>query len=232
MKTPDISCFDCLMKDCTILRNCTSEFLEYVNAKKFCMQYLPDQSIIFEGSSIDGVLVIYNGIVKIHVRGHRGKPFIVRLAKSGEILGHTADEYLKQPASVTAVEPTTVCFIEKSDFEKGLNNCPEIRAELMSVYKNEIKQFGYRTIHLVQMSVREKIAGALLHIAVAYKLKEGGSLKQVSLSREDISNMTGTTKEQVSKVMSEFHNENIIKTHRKHLSILQFAKLKAIAGLQ
>ncbi len=195
------------------------------------MSYKANQSIVFEGSSIDGVFIIYSGVVKIYVKGHNGKTFIVRLAKPGEIIGHAADHRLKQPFGATAVEPTTVCFIETLDFEKGFENCPGIRNELVSIFKNEIKYIGYRTIQLVQMSVREKIADALLYIAQVYGLKEGGKEKHIALSRQDISEMTGTTKEQVSKVISELRNESIISCQGKKLAILNHARLKEVTGV-
>lgn len=194
------------------------------------MRYVPGQSIIREGSRIDGVYVIYEGIVKLHVKGRLGRDFILRLGKPGEIVGHTDDQLHKQSSSVTAVEPTTVCFIEYTDFEIGMKKCPSVQRELMSVFKNELKNIGNRTIQLVQMNVREKIADALLHIAEVYNLKEKGEPVEIALSRQEISDMTGTTKEQVSKIISEFKNDGFIDAHGKKISILNYNKLKAIAG--
>ncbi|MFN8321735.1 MAG: Crp/Fnr family transcriptional regulator [Chitinophagales bacterium] len=232
MKNPVISCFNCEVKDCSILRNCTPEFLRYIDEKKSCMQYQANQPIVFEGEITEGVFIIYNGIVKMHVKGHRGKIFVQRLAKSGEIIGHSSDQQMKQSSSVTTVTPTTVCFIENADFLKGIENCQGVRSELLSILKSEIKYVGNRTIQLVQMNVTEKIAESLLHIAHAYGLKEGGNAKHVALSRQDIADMTGTTKEQVSKVISDLRKENVIESSGKNLSILNRTRLKEIAGVK
>lgn len=230
MKPLNISCLNCNAKDCSILRSCPVEVLEYFDSKKYCMTYRPDQSIIREGSKIDGIYVVYDGIVKLHVKGRFGRDFIMRLGKPGDILGHADDREQRQPSSVTAVEPTTVCFIERTDFEQGMKKCSTVQGELMSVFKNELKNVGQRTIQLVQMNVREKIADAILHIAEVYGIKEGSTAVEISLSRQEISDMTGTTKEQVSKIISEFRADGLIDAHGKKISILNYKGLRKVAG--
>jgi CRP/FNR family transcriptional regulator len=232
MKPLNISCVDCNAKDCSILRSCPVEILQYFDKKKYCMTYRPDQYIIREGSKIDGVYVVCEGIVKMHVKGRFGRDFIMRLGKPGDILGHADDREQRQSSSVSAVEPTTVCFIERNDFEQGMKQCTAVQRELMLVFKNELKNVWQRTIQLVQMNVREKIADALLHIAEVYGIKEGNPPIEISLTRQEISDMTGTTKEQVSKIISEFRADDLIDAHGKKISILNYKGLKKVAGIE
>ncbi len=194
------------------------------------MTYSPKQLIIHEGSKIDGVYVIYEGIVKMHVKGRFGRDFILRLGRPGDMLGHTEEEEQKQSSSVTAVEPTVVCFIELSDFELGMKHCHEVQRGLMAIFRNELKGIRQRTIRLVQMDVREKIADALLHIAEVYGIKEAGRPVEISLSRQEISEMTGTTKEQVSKIISELKADKIIDAQAKKISILNHGQLMNLTG--
>lgn len=221
---------NCKLKDCTVLKNSTNVFLDYIDRHKYCMDYSPNQTIIFEGAKIDGVYVINDGIAKMVVKGHRGRPLIIRLLKKGEIIGHSADNKSRQPATITAVEPVSVCFWEKADFEKCIHSSKEIRNEVMATLKQEVKNMSDRSMRLVQMSVREKVADALLMIADAYQIKDDGLLHRIALSRQEISEMIGTSKAQTSKILQEFKAEGLLDIRPKTLAFFSFAKLRAIAG--
>ena len=77
------------------------------------------------------------------------------------------------------------------------------------------------------MNLREKIADALLFIALNFGLSEQNELRE-SFSREDIASLTSTTTEQVSRQLSDFEKENIIEKRSRKIALLQPAKLKII----
>ncbi len=229
MKPAKKSCFNCDIINCTILKNCNDDALRILDKEKYYMTFMPNQVLFHEGSKTDGVYVIADGIVKIHIKGHKGRQFILRLAKTGSIVGHTADKDGKQPAAVTAIVPTRVCFIETKHLDHCVDMCLPIQHEMLETVKLELKYINEHAVRLLQMTVREKIAETLVQIALAYGLDKCNLAAQIALSRQDISDMSGTTKEQVSKVMSELSKEGIIKTRGKTLQVLNYEKLRALA---
>lgn len=75
--------------------------------------YKKGQVIFYEGNLPQGLYCIHSGKVKIHKLGDDGKDQIVRLAKTGNVIGYRAllssDNYY---ATATALENTLVCFFQ------------------------------------------------------------------------------------------------------------------------
>lgn len=231
MKKEDISCFACSARYCSILKNCERQFLEFIDNSKFCMTYAKGQQIIREGSQIDGVYFVSSGVAKIFVKGYRGRPLILSLAKAGSVLGHSTDELGKQQISVTAVEETSVCFIESKEYETICKLSPGVREDLTKIYQKELNLMHSRMVHLAQLNVREKVAEALLHIASTYLLEYSTEPFEVNLNRQDIGDLIAVSKEQVSKTLADFKQEQIVAVSGKKLQILNYNKLRSIACL-
>jgi len=83
---------------------------------------------------------------------------------------------------------------------------------------------------LSQLSVRERVAEALLKIKKAYCPSNEEKSIGVSLSRQDIADIAGTTKEQVSKNLADFKEEKIINLNNKEIVIENLNKLIFIAN--
>ena len=84
---------------------------------------------------------------------------------------------------------------------------------------------------LVQMNVREKIADTLIYLHNKFGADTNGTI-EVHLLRQELAEIACTTKEQVSKFLSEFEKEGIISINHKSISILNFQMLQSMAGMQ
>ena len=83
-------------------------------------------------------------------------------------------------------------------------------------------------IQLAHKNVKEKIAIALLIFAKFYNYTGKNSFT-IHFSRQEIADFTGTTKEQVSKVLKYFETDVLIKCKAKKFSYLNIAELNKIA---
>src|SRR3990172_13264660 len=82
---------------------------------------------------------------------------------------------------------------------------------------------------LAMLSVKERIADALLQIQSVFS--PSGKTTGVYLSRQEIADFAGTTKEQVSRDLSKFKQDKIIDLNGKEIFILNAEHLKNIARL-
>ncbi|MFN8324106.1 MAG: Crp/Fnr family transcriptional regulator [Chitinophagales bacterium] len=224
------NCLTCSVRHCTILKKCRREFLELINCSKYCIKYQRGQPLIVEGKEADGIYVINSGVVKVHVSSYKNKPFILFLGTVGDMLGYQIDPNNRYQVSVTAVEETHVCFIERKYFENVLNKNVAVRDDLRQTLNNELSNIYLRTVRLAQMNVSEKIAEVLLHIADAYQLNYSTGRFTVNLSRQDIGDIVGLNKEQVSKCLSDLKTQKVIAASGKDLQILNYKKLEELIG--
>ncbi|MBP6334249.1 MAG: Crp/Fnr family transcriptional regulator [Bacteroidia bacterium] len=227
-----IHCSECSTKDCSVLKRCTTECLELLSNLKKVSFFLAGQRIIMEGSPASGMYFIESGQVKIYKSDRRGREVILRFAKPGDVIGFNASEDSNEyQISAMAISDTTVCFLESELFTKLANQFPELAIELLGFYKKELSITEQRSLKLATLTVVQKVADAILTMEVAFGTQGLNKPLNLVLSREDIARLAGTTKEQVSKIMSELKSQHIIETKGKSISILQTEKLKEVAGV-
>jgi CRP/FNR family transcriptional regulator len=81
------------------------------------------------------------GTVKVHKHWGEDKELILRFAKKGAIIGHRGlGQDLLYPVSGTAIEPTTVCFVELPFFQASLKVNHDFLYELMQFFAAELKE--------------------------------------------------------------------------------------------
>lgn len=226
MKNFHADCNTCSKKDCSMLKYCAEDWLSVINNKKICTFVKQGQQIILEGTPATGIYFVYSGKIKIHKVGMNGRNLILKLGKEGDIIGHCGfgGKYL-YPSSATALEDSNLCFIENTIFFELLKDCHELTHELMRYYTDELRIYESRMVNIAQMNVREKVADTLLLLRDTYGEDMQDSTLKIVLSRQELAEISGTTKEQVSKILAEFDNEKVIRTSGKKISILDDKKL-------
>jgi len=223
-------CFNCHCKDCSILKNCSKQWLTLINEQKNYFACKKGQAIIYEGMMMDSVYFIYQGKAKSIAAGLQGKQQIQQLAKTGDILGFRGmGGTYTFPSSVYAIEDSCICSIGRELFFDVLEANPNLTFEMLMLVTDELRKSELRMKNLSLMNVREKIANSLLYIYEIFGNVSSGEL-EILLSRQEIAEIAGTTKEQVSKCLSEFEQEGKIKTDRKKIVIPSIAELKRITG--
>jgi CRP/FNR family transcriptional regulator len=163
--------------------------------------------------------------------GDEGKEQIVRLAKSGDIVGYKAllsgDRY---SATATALEDCNVCFIPREIFLVILQKDAALSFEMMKVLSDELKKAEEKITHLAQKPVRERVAETILFLKETYGLYADNHVN-VSLTREEIANLVGTATETAIRLLSEFNKDHIIELSGKKIKILDQNKLIKTANL-
>jgi CRP-like cAMP-binding protein len=223
-------CFNCHCKDCSILKNCNKEWLSLINERKNYFVCKKGQAIIYEGMMMDSLYFIYQGKAKSVAAGLFGKQQIQGLAKTGDILGFRGmGGTYTFPSSVYAIEDSCICAIDRELFLDVLKANPDLTLEMLMLVTDELRKSELRMKNLSLMNVREKIANSLLYIYEVFGNASSGEL-DVLLSRQEIAEIAGTTKEQVSKCLSEFEQEGKIKTDRKKIIIPSTKELRRVTG--
>lgn len=221
----------CRARGCSLLNNCSDHVLKEISEKKVFRLIKRGEKIFTEGKEAVNIAFIKSGVIKVEVNGKKNRPLIMRLVREGEILGHRiAENNNHYPVSVVAVENAQVCFLATHHFQYLMEKCPDFRKEIIKAYLEEMKSIELRATHLVHKTVKEKIAGILLHIADVYKYKLQPNGIHIHLTRQEIADLTASTKEQVSKILTEFKKEKLINFRAKHFRLLDLEKLEKTAS--
>jgi CRP-like cAMP-binding protein len=223
-----VKCSQCANTNCLFSLPKESHTLELLENHKTIIFCRKDQYIFYEGGPVNGIYFILSGKVKIFKTGIGGRQQIVRLAKPGDILGHRGFGGRNiYPIAAQAIEDCQICLIETGVFFDVLRNDPELSLKLMLFYADELKNSETRIRNQAQMNIREKIADAILSINDTYGVDENGFLN-ATLSRQDIGDLAGTNKEQVSRQLSEFNADRLIKLEGKRICVPDAEELRSL----
>ena len=152
---------------------------------------------------------------------------ILRLSGQGEHFGNRSClGGNASPYSVVAVEDTSICFVTCEDYLKLANDHEAFQKEIMASYLKELQQVESRALLLAHKNVRQKVADVLLKIAAVYQYRHHASGIRVGLHRQDMADLSGTTKEQVSKVLFDFQREGLFRFRARHFKYMDTAALR------
>ena len=184
-----------------------------------------NQDFIIEGTMVQGLFLIKEGIVKITKTGLNGREQILRLSKQGEIVGYrgfgTNTEYQIGAHSLTDCE---LYFYPNNLLEEALKTKIELTHNFMLFYAQELNNSETKVRKFAQMTVREKVIDSLLYIH--RKFGQDSQFLNLQLSRKDLAAMAGTTDEQVIRVISALEQEKIICKSGKKTGIIDLQNLK------
>ncbi|MFP5470260.1 MAG: Crp/Fnr family transcriptional regulator [Bacteroidia bacterium] len=226
MNRKEVQCMDCAA-NCIIKNIYDEQVLKEIEESKTVQHYNKQQYIFNEGMPISQIRFITSGVVKVFKSGVNNKTKIIRFSKTGEILGHRALNTTTYPVSAVAIEETTICSFSKIFYLNLIRKNLSLAIKMMNFFADELTRSETRERNLAQMNVREKIADTLLYLKDTFELDKNNVL-QIFLSRQDIADYAGTTKEQVSKILSEFKDEKLIKLKAKQIIFLDEQKIRTI----
>jgi CRP/FNR family transcriptional regulator len=193
----------------------------------------PAGAILFlEKQDPRGIFVLCQGEVKLSISSSGGKTLILRIAKPGEILGLMA-VMSGSSYEVTAetLHPCQVAFIRRDDFLKFLARHPEVYLgvvkQLSSLYQGACEQL--RTVGL-SASAPEKLARVLLDWSTTGKETKQGTQIKVPLTHEEIAEFIGTTRETVTRTLSDFKTRQLVALQGSTMMISNRAALETISG--
>jgi CRP-like cAMP-binding protein len=221
---------NCDLQTCLLCRLCLKEWLPAVEANRKNLVFKRGEAIFKEGDEAKGIYFVYTGKIKVQKRWGADKELILRFAGKGDILGHRGLGKVNiYPISATALEPSTLCFIDLAFFKSSLKVNTDLTYNLLMFYAEELQESEKRMRNLAHMPVKGRIAHALYILKEKFGITNEGFI-DANISRQDIASFAGTTYESAFRVMSELTQENIIKVEGKNFLITDEEKLMDFAS--
>lgn len=230
----EYNCGECRVRADRLFCNMSPSAVEALDSVKFTGLY-PKGSLLFvEGEEPRGIFILCSGRAKLTTSSTEGKTLIVKIAEPGEVLGASAT-ILGKPYEVSAetIEPSQLNFIKREDFLKYLNThaeaCLHTAQQLSEKYhsaQREIRSLG------LSQTTSEKLARLLLDWCErgGEQTTKGIRIK-VLLTHEEIAQMIGTTRETVTRLLSDFKKKKIVDVKGSSLFVLSKPQLEHLVSV-
>lgn len=194
--------------------------------------YDQDEYIFFEGDPPEALYVVWAGRVKLLRHSREGRDVVLDVIGPNRLLGEmSVFEGAPYDSTAQAMEPTAVISIARHDFLSLLRRFPRLSLAVIAELGRRLRSASDLVHSLAVERVAQRIARMLLKMADAAGVPapEGGTLIDVTLTRQDVADMAGTTVETTIRTMSRFRRKGIIATKRGRVIILDRDRLEALA---
>jgi CRP/FNR family transcriptional regulator, cyclic AMP receptor protein len=210
------------------------EVLKSFSAPSHLSTY-PGGAILFvEGQMPRGGLVLCFGRVRLSTTSRDGKVLILNMAEAGEALGLSA-VISGTPYEVTAetAGPCQVNFIDRETLMKLMEKYGELGLHSAQALSREF-QSAYRDIHelVLARSSAGKLARLLLSWSSGRERENGVSEIRIrsSMTHEEIAQMIGSSRETVTRLLTELKKKELIRLEGSTLVIRNRTALEALAA--
>ena len=180
------------------------------------------KDLIFAPGDPDGHLYfLLSGTVRLYRIYGGYKEATVALLKDGGVFGElTLEGASWQTTFAEAVTDARVLTVRKSVLTEVIKHRPEFALKLISSFSERLRQSDEVIESLLDREVSARLATLLVHLADRFGETNGaGVVLNVRLTHQDLANMIVSTREAVSKVMSEFQRDGLIEVRNRTISV-------------
>ncbi len=190
------------------------------------------ETLFQKGDRFHSLFAVKSGAFKTLIPHPRRPDQVVGFHLPGELIGAEAIAGEAYPCTARALETSSVC-------ELCLERLPDAGRPLEALQQSIIELLGKEVAFnheligsLVHQSAEQRVAGFLVSLSDRlHRRGMSGTEFTLSMSRSDIGNYLGLASETVSRILTRFQSQGLIRIQRKRVTMLEAAGLAlALAG--
>jgi CRP/FNR family transcriptional regulator len=226
--TPDT---DRLLRSCALFSRLSHEDRGKVAAVSVARDYAKGDRIFSEGDPSDMLFTIISGRVKIVKAIPAGKELILEILGPGDPLGAIAAyEARPYPASAIALETSTCVLSKRGAFMDLLETCPSLVRGMLGGFSLRVVELTKRLGEITGSRVEARFAQIFLKLADRLGRPQGSQIfVPLSLSRQDLADLAGTTMETSIRIMSRWGKEGLVATEADGFLVSSREELESLA---
>ena len=228
-------CCDCLSRErCPVSQLMTADTGRQAAAVVSRSHKLAHGEHLFrESDKAEALFVVKSGSAKVYFTSEDGSEQVVAFYMPGDVLGLDALGVEQHSSSALALESTSVCVIPMAGLKEA---CTKICTSdwhhcLYQLLSRELIR-GHRSMELMTKKDAEaKLASFLLDLSGQFKERGySASSFNLSMKRSEIGSHLGLAVETVSRILTRFQEDGLLRVERRRVQIFDHSALEALAG--
>tara|TARA_B100001989_G_scaffold251502_1_gene230854 strand:- start:664 stop:1341 length:678 start_codon:yes stop_codon:yes gene_type:complete len=220
------------LKDVNIFSHLSDEKIDEIKKYFTLREYPKGSMIILEEEYGDVVFLVKKGTVKITRVNDEGREVILSLMGENDMVGEmSVIDGESRSANVLAQENCELYAIRSEDFLSLLKENFEISFSLMGELANRIRKSDQHIEALSLSDAEHRIGVSILNLAEELGVIVKGKVTIDNLPfQQDIANMSGTSRETVSRILKLFEDRNMLVKKGHKLMIPDYKNFKRYFG--
>ena len=207
----------------------TSEEIEEIRPHITVIQHSRRDIIFRQYSKTSHLMFVKSGLVKVYRESKDGRSYILKIVTAGEFLGllsfygNTIHQF-----SASAVEDCEIGFVDIQIFNRVLKNNGTFAMELIRLVSREGLYMFDKLLRLSHKQLPGRIADVILYFSETINKNEEFDFP---LTRRELAELAGTTKESFIRTLAEFKNDKIIELNGSHVKINSMKIVRTLSEL-
>src|SRR5215212_10001830 len=204
------------------LRHLVREDFEGAGIRVAERRFAAKDMIFAPGDPDNQLYFLLEGTVRLYKIYGEYKEATVALLKDGGVFGELSlEEGPWQTVFAEALSDVRVIRVRKPILAEVLKRRMELATKLFFSFSERLRQSEEVVDSLLEREVSARLATLLANLGNRFGETNGsGTVLKVRLTHQDLANMIVSTREAVSKVMSEFQRDGVIESRNRRIVIV------------
>ena len=200
----------------------SDEDLEAIARVTISRSYDRDQIIILAEEEGDALFIIDAGQVKVSIVSEDGREVILSLLGNGAVFGELSLlDGKPRSANVVATENTSLYMVRRADFLQLIYKVPKIAIALLAELAARLRRTDRKIEGLALLDVTSRVSETLLQLATDQgEEREEGVHLASRPTHQQLANMSGTTRETVTRALKQLEDEGYIRCRGREILIV------------
>lgn len=177
--------------------------------------------IFHENDPAAAFYMVKTGKVKIYKVSRDGREQVLSILGEGQIFGDVPTfDGGPYPATAATMEDCEIYLIRREDLLAVVRRHPDIAIQIIAVLGQRLRQALELVRDLSFKQVPHRLAGLLLKLAEQYgEEKEAGVLIGIKLSRQELADIVGTSRETVTRELKKMEQSGLVGLEGRQITI-------------
>lgn len=201
-----------LLRRIQLFSSLSDEELHQINQWIIIRNYKKNETILYEEDTNQFMYIILSGKVKAIKTTGEGKEVILAMHQSGDFFGEMSLINGKTtPASVIAIEDSLIAIISKKEFYSILFSQHKLLQRLLEILSSRLRT-SWDTIKLLTFNnATQRLRMLFFMLSEEHSIEtEEGIVLDIKLSHQEMADMTGMSRETVTRVLDRWQKEGEI----------------------
>jgi CRP-like cAMP-binding protein len=215
---------DTLQKNCLLPGQ-----MEEIRQNTRVAAYQKREVIFRQNTPTSHIMYVISGLVKIYKEGRNKRNFILKIATPGDFIGlmsnygNESHQY-----SASSIQSSEIGYIDNHVFESIIKNNNEFALSLIRTLSVDGLFIFERLMGQSHKQLPGRIADVILYFSdVIFKREDF----EFPMTRRELAELAGTTKESFIRTLAEFKNDKIIDLEDSRVSIKSMKIVRTLSEL-
>ena len=211
------------LRNVSLFESLDQQELEALSDLAFTRTFSKDNVIILAEEEGDTLFIIKKGQVKVSIVSEEGREVILSLLGESSVFGELSLlDGKPRSANVVATEETDLLMLRRADFVQLIYKTPQIATALLAELATRLRKTDRQIEGLALLDVTSRISETLLQLATEQGTETvDGVVIESRPTHQELANMSGTTRETVSRVLKRLEGQGYIRCSGRKIAILR-----------